>query len=143
MVKPSQAIGVPCRQGGLTWIPSTRGLHPFILYTELCRAVGQVAIFRKERKLLEVPAYDHDNLCPMFRRLARLLDAESVPVPYQRIPFAAQGLQMAVRLNSDWLAPSWSFYIGVESTLRTGRVNDLLTSSREGEIEAAAERHTL
>ena len=127
-----------CALSGLTWIPSTRGLHPFVLYTELCRAVGQVAIFRKDRKLLEVPAYDHDNLCPMFRRLARLLDAESVEVPYQRIPFAAQGLQMAVRLNSDWLAPSWSFYIGVESTLRTARVNDLLTSSSLMDMKAGS-----
>lgn len=129
---------INCALGALTWIPSNRGLHPFVLYTELCRAVGQVAIFRKERRLLEVPAYDHDNLCPMFRRLARLLDAESVEVPYQRIPFAAQGLQMAVRLNSDWLAPTWSFYIGVESILRTSRVNDLLTNARLMDMKAGS-----
>jgi len=124
--------------GGLTWIPSTRGLHPFVLYTELCRAVGHVAIFRKERKLLEVPAYDHDNLCPMFEELKRLLDGKPPETPYQRIPFAVQGLQMAVRLNSEWLAANWSFYIGVESTLRTGRVTELLTNARLMDMKAGS-----
>jgi len=115
--------------GGLAWLATSRGLHPFTLYLELCRAVGQLAIFRRERKIAELPVYDHDNLGPCFRELGKLLEIDSTDVSYQRIPFAAQGFQMAVRLQPEWLATGWSFYIGVEANLRTSRVNDLLTSS--------------
>jgi type VI secretion system protein ImpJ len=124
--------------GGLGWLPLSRGVHPQTVYCEFCRAVGELAIFRSERKIAELPVYDHDNPGPCFRELGKLLEVESSEVPYERIPFSAQGLQMSVRLRPEWLAPAWAFYIGVEATLRTTRVNDLLTSERELGIKAGS-----
>jgi type VI secretion system protein ImpJ len=124
---------VNCALGGVGWLPTTRNLHPFVLYTELCRAVGQLAIFRGTRRIPELPVYDHDNLALCFNALRKLLEIEAgAEDPYRRIPFAAQGLQMSVRLESEWLAPSWSFYIGVESTLKTTRVTELLSEKELG-----------
>jgi len=124
--------------GGLAWLPMSRGLHPFMVYTELCRAVGQLAIFRRERKMPELPVYDHDNLALCFVSLRKLLEIESSgDEPYLRIPFTAQGLQMSVRLQPEWLASSWSFYIGVESSLKSNRVTELL-SERELDMKAGS-----
>ncbi len=119
--------------GGLSVLPFSRGLHPFLLYTELCRAVGSLAIFRRERKMPELPLYDHDNLALCFLSLRRLLEIEvSADESYVRIPFAAQGLQMSVRLKADWLEPAWAFYIGVEANLKTTRVTELLSEKELG-----------
>lgn len=119
--------------GGLAWLPTSRGLHPFTLFKELSRAVGYMAIFRRERKMPELPVYDHDNLALCFGALKKLLEIETGgEEPYVRIPFSAQGLQMSVRLQSDWLASSWSFYIGVESNLKSSRVAELLSEKQLG-----------
>lgn len=119
--------------GGISWLPFSRGIHPFVLYTELCRAVGCLAIFRRERKIPELPVYDHDNLAPCFNVLRRLLDVEmEADEKYVRIPFAAQGLQMSVRLKPDWLEPAWSFYIGVEASVKSSRVTELLSEKELG-----------
>lgn len=119
--------------GGVAWLPSSRGIHPFVLYAELSRAIGHLAIFRQARKMPELPAYDHDNLALCFSSLRRLLLEEAAPEePYVRIPFSAQGLQMSVRLLPEWLAPTWSFYIGVEASLKSSRVTELLSEKELG-----------
>ena len=119
--------------GGISWLPTSRGLHPFVLFTELCRAVAYLAIFRRERRMPELPVYDHDNLALCFGALKRLLEFEAGgEEPYVRVPFSAQGLQMSVRLQSEWLASSWSFYIGVEASLKSSRVTELLSEKELG-----------
>jgi len=119
--------------GGVSPLPFSRGIHPYVLYRELCRAVGSLAIFRRERKIAELPVYDHDNLAPCFNMLRRLLEVEaSAEESYTRIPFATQGLQMSVRLQPDWLEATWSFFIGVESTLESSRVVELLSERELG-----------
>ena len=119
--------------GGLSWLPTSRGIHPFLLYTELSRAVGQLAIFRSERRMPELPVYDHDNLALCFNALKKLLEIETGgEEPYVRVPFSAQGLQMSVRLQPEWLASSWSFYIGVEASLKSSRVTELLSEKELG-----------
>ena len=119
--------------GGISWLPTSRGIHPFVVYTELCRAVGHLAIFRRERKMTELPVYDHDNLALCFNSLRKLLEIEAGgEEPYVRVPFSAQGLQMSVRLQSEWLATTWSFYIGVEASVKTSRVTELLSEKELG-----------
>lgn len=119
--------------GGISWLPTSRGLHPFILFAELSRAVGYMAIFRRERKMPILPVYNHDNLALCFSALKKLLEIETGgEEPYVRVPFSAQGLQMSVRLQSDWLAASWSFYIGVEATLKSSQVTELLSEKQLG-----------
>ena len=119
--------------GGIAWLPTSRGIHPFMLYTELSRAVGHLAIFKNARKMPELPVYDHDNLALCFNTLRRLLEVEDPKEePYVRIPFSAQGLQMSVRLLPEWLAMTWSFYVGVEASLKSSRVTELLSEKELG-----------
>ncbi len=119
--------------GGIAWLPTARGLHPFVLYTALCQAVGHLAIFQPTRKIAELPVYDHDNLALCFNALRKMLEIkEGAEEPYVRVPFSAQGLQMSVRLQAEWLAPAWSFYIGVEASLKSSIVTELLSEKQLG-----------
>src|SRR5690606_30500515 len=47
-------------------LPSGRGLHPFTAYRELCRAAGHLAVFRSQRRLPDLPRYNHDDLAGTF-----------------------------------------------------------------------------
>ncbi|MEQ9406578.1 MAG: type VI secretion system baseplate subunit TssK [Fuerstiella sp.] len=119
--------------GGLSHFPFTPGIHPYVVYTELCRAVGTLAIFRRTRRIPELPYYDHDDISPCFQKLRDLLEiAPEQQTDYVRVPFALEGFQMTVRLNSEWLEPSWAFYIGVESEISPGRVTELLSERELG-----------
>ncbi|MEZ6130729.1 MAG: type VI secretion system baseplate subunit TssK [Planctomycetaceae bacterium] len=119
--------------GSLAHFPFTPGLHPFVVYTELCRAVGSLAIFRKTRRIPELPHYDHDNIAPCFARLRQLLDiAPEQETDYVKEPFSCEGFQMTVRLKPDWLDATWAFYIGVESEVSSSRVAELLSERELG-----------
>ncbi len=41
-------------------------MHPRDVYVELCRIVGQLSIFRQERRAADFLPYDHDNLYEIF-----------------------------------------------------------------------------
>jgi len=119
--------------GGLAHFPFTPGIHPFRVYEGLCRAVGSLAIFRKARRLPELPHYDHDNIGPAFARLRDLLDIEpEQSTDYERVPFSSEGFQMSVRLKAEWLEPTWAFYIGVEGETTFSRVTELLSERELG-----------
>ena len=119
--------------GGLVYFPLLKGIHPFVVYTELYRAAGNLAIFRKDRRLPfpdgidQDLKYDHDNIVPSFKKLQDLLEMKDVPDPYERKPFAAEGYHLTVQMQPDWLEPSWAFYVGVETELPGRRVRDLLS----------------
>src|SRR5487761_1448061 len=51
-----------------------RGVHPFVAYTELCRLVGKLAIFGRDRRVPEVPRYDHDDLASIFAWVKEQID---------------------------------------------------------------------
>jgi len=92
------------------------GVHPFDAYTELCRIVGQLSIFGPERRLPELPRYDHDDLYPIFdavRRYIQLL-LDSLPdYEYEQQYFLGEGLGMSVKLNPKWLGTDWQWFVGV------------------------------
>ncbi len=44
---------------------------------------------------------------------------------------------MSVRLQQEWLEPSWTFYIGVESTANSSKVTELL-SERKLDLKAGS-----
>lgn len=119
--------------GGLTPMSlNPRAYHPADAYRELCDAIGEVAIFQQARVFPSLPAYDHMRLGPIFSELKPLLEfGDSVRDTYITKPINAQGLQLTVRMEQQWLESNWSFYIGVRSPLPTPRVNELLTSERE------------
>ncbi len=94
-----------------------RGVHPFVAYTELCRIVGQLAIFdNKTRRPPRIPPYDHDDLKGIFQyikeQILRLLDA--IPdFEFEQRPFVGEGLGMQVSLESRWFGSDWDWYVGV------------------------------
>ena len=52
-----------------------RGVHPRVAYVELCRIVGQLSIFRPERRVAEFQPYDHDNLYEIFMDVRLRIEA--------------------------------------------------------------------
>ncbi len=103
----------------------TRGLHPFIMYTELCRLLGQVSIFGETRRPIEVSGYDHDNIKPIYAKVIgeinRILGVK-VKAPYVRRPFrfVSETRRYCVALEPEWLREPYKLYLGVE----TGELND-------------------
>jgi type VI secretion system protein ImpJ len=107
-----------------------QGVHPLPAYLELCRLVGQLAIFSKGRRTPELPKYDHDDLGGCFYRIKKYLDAllDVVVEPdYKERPFVGAGLRMQVTIEPSWLESVWQMYVGVRSTLQPDDCIKLLT----------------
>jgi type VI secretion system protein ImpJ len=93
-----------------------KGVHPLVMYAELCHVVGRLAIFSAERRLPEIPAYDHDDLARIFkwikRKIEELIHAVKQDEFEQRY-FVGAGTGMQVALDSKWLNSDWNWYVGV------------------------------
>ncbi len=107
------------------------GVHPLPGYLELCRLVGQLAIFGSSRRPPELPAYDHDDLGGCFGRVKQYIEAllhEIVEPAYKVQPFVGAGLRMQVNLQPEWLETAWQMFIGVYSPrLSSDEIVRLLT----------------
>jgi type VI secretion system protein ImpJ len=111
-----------------------QGIHPLPAYLELCRLVGQMAIFNATRKAPELPRYDHDDLGGCFYRVMQYLkESEPPEVTYQEREFEGQELRMQVSLEPEWLQPAWEMFVGVDSPLPTEQSVLLLT--RMGKLD--------
>jgi type VI secretion system protein ImpJ len=53
---------------------AAEGIHPLTVYGELCRLVGRLAIFRAQRRVPELPKYDHGNLGVCFGRIEQYIN---------------------------------------------------------------------
>jgi type VI secretion system protein ImpJ len=123
------------------------GVHPIVAYGELCRIVGQLAIFDAARRLPDLPLYDHDDLAPIFRyvktQIERLLNSVR-DYEYEQRFFVGVGLGMQVSLEPKWLQSDWQWYVGVSrgdlpevecrELLSAGQLDWKLGSSRQVEI---------
>ncbi len=92
------------------------GVHPLIAYTELCRIVGTLSIFRDERRPGDIPLYDHDDLARIFRWVReeiRALITEVEEYKYERRDFTGAGRGLEVALSAKWLGRDWDWFIGV------------------------------
>jgi type VI secretion system protein ImpJ len=106
------------------------GIHPLPAYLELCRLVGQLAIFGAARRPPELPRYDHDDLGGCFYRVKQYLDGLFdllVEPDYKERPFIGAGLRMQVTLEPAWLEPAWQMFVGVQSPLEPDECIRLLT----------------
>ncbi len=115
--------------GGLVF---AQGVHPMQVYLELCRLVGQLAIFSRERRPPKLPAYNHDDLGGCFYRVKQHLDGlmDLVFEPeYKQRPFEGAGLRIQVPLEPAWLEASWQLFVGVKSSLPAEECVNLLTMS--------------
>lgn len=113
----------------LTNIAFLEGVHPLVAYQELCRLVGQLAVFSPTRRPPAIPRYDHDDLGGCFFRLKSYLDdlLSIVPEPdYQERAFIGNGLRMQVSLERSWLEQNAHLYIGVRSPLEPDACVELL-----------------
>ncbi|MGL4420156.1 MAG: type VI secretion system baseplate subunit TssK, partial [Gemmataceae bacterium] len=100
----------------------TEHLHPYPAYLELCRMIGQLAIYDDASPgCPELIDYNHDELGETFFTLKRILDKLIRCVVKDggvfKKNFRGEGLMMTVEMNPEWLADKWSFYIGVQSNL--------------------------
>ena len=118
----------------LTNIAFVEGIHPLAAYQELCRLVGQLAIFKLEtRRTPPIPRYNHDDLAGCFYQLKNYLDdlLSILPEPdYKELPFVGDGLQLKVELQRPWLDQDAQLFIGVRSPLEPDRCVELI-----GEID--------
>jgi type VI secretion system protein ImpJ len=101
----------------LRTIAFAAGVHPRTAYTELCRVAGQLAIFEPERRMPELPVYDHDDLAPIFRevqeRIERMLSRVAA-LSYEQRYFTGVGpASLGVTLEPKWLQSDWRWYVGV------------------------------
>jgi type VI secretion system protein ImpJ len=109
-----------------------QGVHPFAAYLELCCLVGRMVIFSKKsgpRTPADLPLYDHDNLGHCFRSIQRYMHdiLDFRPADYQERPFVRVQERMEVRLDREWLEPTWQMFVGVESMLTTEQCVHLLS----------------
>lgn len=94
------------------------GIHPLVAYTELCRIVAKLAIFEDERRVPEVPLYDHDDLARIFRWVkARIIrEDEGAEPTYEQRFFEGHGRGMSVAIVAKWLTEDWDWFVGVKAT---------------------------
>jgi type VI secretion system protein ImpJ len=109
------------------------GVHPLSAYLELCRLVGQLAIYTDARRVPDLPRYDHDDLAGCFYRVKEYLDRDDPDPDYIDRPFDGVGPQLQVKLERDWLDPGWQMYVGVQTTLPVDQCVKLLT--RQGQLD--------
>src|SRR5262249_51834575 len=113
-------------------------------YLELCRLVGQLAVFGDTRKTPPLPRYDHDDLGGCFWRVKQYLVelmGEVGELTYKERPFEGQQLRLQVAREAEWLERAWEMVVGVESPLAAEEGVRLLT--RPGQLDmkiGAAER---
>jgi type VI secretion system protein ImpJ len=97
----------------------THGLHPLLMYQELCRLLGQLSIFGANRRPIKVPGYDHDDIGPIYWTVIgeiRRLIGDLVHIPFQKRYFKIEGRKLVVHLDADWTIETTRMYIGVETS---------------------------
>jgi type VI secretion system protein ImpJ len=112
----------------LNTIAFATGVHPFTAYVEMCRLVGQLAVYTTARRAPNLPAYDHDDLGMCYYHVKRQLDELDVDIaPFEECGFVGAGLRMQVAMQAKWLEPAWQMFVGVQSPLPQTEVIRLLT----------------
>lgn len=111
-----------------------QGVHPFVAYTELCRIVGQLSIFDRDRRAKDIPAYDHDDLARIFQliraRIEQLINSVR-DYEFQQRYFVGVGLGMQVTLEPKWFNSDWQWFIGVnKGDLTEQEIRDLLSAGQ-------------
>jgi type VI secretion system protein ImpJ len=93
------------------------GIHPLPAYVELCQLVGQLAIFGTQRRLPDLPRYDHDDLGRIFyhvkAQIELLLDTVR-DYEYEQRFFVGESKGMRVAIEPKWLHADWQWFVGVQ-----------------------------
>ena len=124
-----------------------QGIHPFVMYCELCRVVGKLSIFDPSRRITEVPAYDHDDLARIFKwvklRIEQLLGSRQ-KLHYEQRYFVGAERGMQVSLEPEWFHSGWEWYVGVNGQnvseamcrdlLRPGKLDWKMGSAQQSDL---------
>jgi len=119
------------------------GVHPLASYLELCRLVGQLAIFGASRRPPVLPRYDHDDLGGCFYKVKQYIDGlldEFIEPEYKERLFLGAGLRMQVELEPKWVEPAWEMYIGVQTPLNDEECIRLLTTAGQVDMKVGSSR---
>jgi type VI secretion system protein ImpJ len=114
----------------LSVLAFTPGVPPLTAYTELCRMVGQLAVFDRTGRWPAIPPYDHDDLGGCFHRVKLYLDTllDILPEPeYKERPFTGIGTRLQVAVEPTWLDPAWGLFLGVRCETDPDEAVRLLT----------------
>lgn len=109
-----------------------RGLHPYLIYSELCRLVGALGIFSPARRPKEVPPYDHEAIGPCYAAVIseiRSLLEGVAPVAFEKRYLERAGERLQSALESGWLTSQHKLYLGVETDLNDEECHRLLVGS--------------
>lgn len=107
-----------------------KGLHPLTTYRELCRLVGQLAIFSANRRPPRLPGYDHDDIAGCFykaiKHIQQGLDTLA-PTAFEKRYFERLGERLQVSLEPAWIGNNKGLYLGVETELNDAECQALLS----------------
>ncbi len=106
-----------------------RGLTPLAIYQELCRLVGQLAIFSDARRPPNLPAYDHENLGGCFYAVIKHIQSgldTLAPSAFEKRYFDRMGERLQVTLEPGWLTSTKTLFLGVETELDDEQCQQLL-----------------
>jgi len=124
----------------------TRGLHPMLMYQELCRLLGQLSIFGETRRPIKIPSYDHDAIGPIYATVIaeiRRLLGELGQVPFEKRYFKLEGPRFQVQLDPDWTLETTKLYIGVETTELNDLECDVLMRSTDWKLGSGEQVETI
>jgi type VI secretion system protein ImpJ len=107
------------------------GLTPLAIYQELCRLVGQLAIFSEARRPPALPTYDHEDIGGCFTTVLEYirLGLETVaPSAFEKRYFERAGEHLQVSLEPAWMSSDRTMFLGVETELSDEECEQLLRS---------------
>jgi type VI secretion system protein ImpJ len=111
---------------------NARVLHPFQMYTELCRTIGQLSIARPDWEPPRLPDYDHDDLYRVFRTLQQELESiyhsDGSAGGVQRVPFVGVGSWLEISCSAAWFSGGYEFFIGIQSEMEPEEVDRMFAS---------------
>lgn len=122
-------------------------VHPFLMYMELVRVVGQLSIFGDDRRIDDIPQYDHDDLATIFRwvkiKIETLLGSRK-KLEYEQRYFVGTDKGMQVSFEPEWLHSNWEWYVGINGhnvsesdcreLLRPGKLHWKLASATQADL---------
>ncbi|MEM9657991.1 MAG: type VI secretion system baseplate subunit TssK, partial [Planctomycetota bacterium] len=104
-------------QATLHCLTFAEGMHPLLVYRELCRIVGALSVFGSQRVVGEMPIYDHDDLATVFKwvklRIEQLLGSRK-KLQYEQRYFTGTERGLQVVIEPEWLHTGWDWYVGVQ-----------------------------
>lgn len=101
--------------GSLTCLSFANGVHPFVAYRMLCELVGRLSIFGSDRRIPDVPQYNHDDLARIFHWVQYAIEGlayDRSRDAYDQEFFVGQGPGLQVGLKKEWFDKSWEWYVG-------------------------------